>query len=58
MTKSIFADLTDIADTLSSYTHDFPPGPQRDKLEDLVHRLDAVIDRTIGLEQADVPADE
>jgi hypothetical protein len=49
MHKSIFADLCDIADTLSTYTHDFPAGPHREKLAELVERLDAVIDRTVGV---------
>jgi hypothetical protein len=50
MSKSIFTALCDIADTLSTYARDFPAGPQREKLEDLVQRLDAVIERTIGVE--------
>lgn len=54
MKKSIFADLCDIADTLSTYTHDFPAGPQRDKLTDLVEQLDAVIDRTVGITEIEI----
>ena len=49
MDKSICADLCDIADTLSTYMHDVPAGPQREKLAELVQRLDGVIDRTVGI---------
>jgi hypothetical protein len=57
MPASIFADLCDIADTLSTYTHDFPAGPQRDKFEDLVQRLDAVIERTVGVVEVTTPSE-
>jgi len=58
MKKSIFADLCDIADTLATYTHDFPAGPQRDKFEDLVRLLDGVIDRTIGVSEIEIAGGE
>jgi hypothetical protein len=58
MKKSIFADLCDIADALTTYTQDCPAGPQRDTLDDLVQRLDAVIDRTIGVSEIELTAEE
>jgi hypothetical protein len=48
MTCSIFTTLCDIADALLAYARDFPAGPQRDQLEDLVQQLDAVIDEVVG----------
>jgi hypothetical protein len=58
MPHSIFVTLCDILDEFDAYVRELPLGPDADRLGALVHRLDAVIDRTIGLEQADVPADE
>ena len=49
MTPSIFATLCDVADDLDRYVRDLPSGPDRDKLEDLGRRLDAVIDRMVGV---------
>jgi hypothetical protein len=49
MQPSIFATLCDVVDEFDCYVRDLESGPQRDKLEDLVRRLDAVIDRTVGV---------
>jgi hypothetical protein len=49
MRPSIFATLCDLADELCRYARDLPASPARDRLEGLVQRLDAVIDRTVGV---------
>jgi hypothetical protein len=49
MTASIFADLCDVTDALSRYTRDLASGPERDRLEDIIQRLDTVIERTVGV---------
>jgi hypothetical protein len=49
MKPSIFSVLCDLADDLQRTARDLDAGPQRDRLEDLVQRLDAVIDRTVGV---------
>jgi hypothetical protein len=49
MKASIFDALCNVVDDFEHYVHDLPSGPQRDQLEDLVRRLDGVIDRTVGL---------
>jgi hypothetical protein len=51
MESSIFATLCDLADDFERTVRDLPSGPIRDRLEDLVQRFDAVIDRTIGVEE-------
>jgi hypothetical protein len=49
MIPSIFATLCAVADALDRYVRDLPAGPERDKLEDLGRRIDAVIDRMVGV---------
>jgi hypothetical protein len=51
MPLSIFAALCDVADAFDTYVRDLESGPQRDYLEGLLRQLDAVIDRTIGVEE-------
>lgn len=53
MTESVFTRLCDITDSLQRLTRDVEPDNVRYRLEDLVNRLDLIIDDTIGLE---VPA--
>lgn len=52
MPPSIFVALCDILDDFDAYVRDLPLGPDADRLGALVRRLDAVIDRTIGLDPA------
>jgi hypothetical protein len=52
MPPSIFVTLCDILDDFDAYVRDLPLGPDADRLGALVRRLDAVIDRTIGLDPA------
>jgi hypothetical protein len=49
MHASIFSTLCDIVDDLQHYVRALNAGPTRDHLEDLVQRLDVVIDRTVGV---------
>jgi hypothetical protein len=49
MHASIFATLCDLTDELDRAVRDLPSGPTRDRFEDLVQRLDALIDRTVGV---------
>jgi hypothetical protein len=49
MESSIFVTLCDLTDELDRAVRDLPSGPIRDRLEDLVQRLDGVIDRTVGV---------
>jgi uncharacterized protein YbjT (DUF2867 family) len=49
MIPSIFATLCDVADALDRSIRDLPAGPERDTLADLGRRLDAVIDRLVGV---------
>lgn len=53
MNESVFTRLCDLADELLRLTRDVQPDGVRYQLEHLAHRLDLVIDDTIGLE---VPA--
>jgi hypothetical protein len=55
---SIFSDLCDVADGFERYVRDLESGPQKDTLEDLVRRLDAVIDRTVGVSEVRVGEEE
>jgi hypothetical protein len=58
MEPSIFTTLCDLVDELDTYVRDLEPGSVRDRLAHLVQRLDSAIDRTIGLEQAGIAAEE
>jgi hypothetical protein len=58
MPTSIYTDLCTVADALAAYARDLPAGPQRDRLEDLVRQLDAVIDRPVGVTEAFQPHEE
>jgi len=58
MQQYIFSQLCDICDEFDTYVRDLEPGPVRDHLSDLVQRLDDVTEKTIGLEQAGVYADD
>jgi hypothetical protein len=49
MHASIFATLCDLTDELDRVVRDLPSGPTHDRFEDLVQRLDALIDRTVGV---------
>jgi hypothetical protein len=55
MSQSIFTKLCDIADALDRVVRDLAAGPQRDTLEGLLHRLDEVIDRTVGVTEVHQP---
>jgi hypothetical protein len=46
---SIFSDLCDVADGFERHVRALESGPEKDRLEGLVRRLDAVIDRTVGV---------
>jgi hypothetical protein len=55
MSKSLFVTLSDIVDELEHCIRELDSSPYRDRLEDIVRRLDSVIDRTVGItEEADV----
>jgi hypothetical protein len=58
MERSIFATLCDLVDELERMTYRMESSPVKDQLESLLERFDAVIDRTIGLEQTAVAATE
>lgn len=47
---SLFTTLCDICDELERTVRELDSGPYRDRLEDIVKRLDAATDRTIGLD--------
>jgi hypothetical protein len=47
---TIFSDLCDVCNDLDHAVLALDPGPVQEQLEQLVARLDALIDRTIGLE--------
>jgi hypothetical protein len=47
---TIFSDLCDVCNELDRAVLQLDPGPVQDAFEQLVARLDAIIDRTIGLE--------
>jgi hypothetical protein len=55
MALTIFATLCDICNDLDRAVNNLKPGAPRERLEELVKRLDAAIDRTIGLEQTEEP---
>ena len=50
MEESIFSTLCDLADELSRLERAMEPGTITDRLQAIVERLDAVIDRTVGIE--------
>lgn len=58
MEPSIFSTLCDLADAFDRLQRDLEPGPVADRLRDLVERLDAVIDRTVGVLEVHLPADQ
>ena len=55
MSQSIFAKLCDIADALDRVVRDLESSPLRDTLAGLLHRLDEVIDRTVGVTEVHQP---
>ena len=54
---SIFSRLCDVVDDLSRHVDDLPHGATKLALEVIVHRLDAIIDATVGVECV-VPHDD
>ena len=55
---TIFEALCHINDDFAGIAMRMEPGPEKDRLEALVQRLDAVIDRTIGVQEVEQPAAE
>jgi hypothetical protein len=55
---TIFEALCHINDDFAGIAMRMEPGPEKDRLESLVQRLDAVIDRTIGVQEVELKADE
>ena len=54
---TIFEALCAINDDVAGIAMRMEPGPEKDRLEDLVRRLDAVIDRTIGVKEVEMHAE-
>ena len=46
---SIFSELCDLCNQLERAVQAMKDGPRKDHLGSLVHRLDLLIDRTIGI---------
>ena len=57
-TPSIFSTLWMLVNELDAYVITMPPGPDADRLESIVRRLDDAIERTIRLEQPAPPEEE
>jgi hypothetical protein len=55
MSQSIFTTLCEIADALDRVVRDLESSPLRDTLAGLLHRLDEVIDRTVGVTEVHQP---
>jgi hypothetical protein len=55
---TIFEALCAINDDFAGIAMRMEPGPEKDRLEALVQRLDAVIDRTIGVHEVELHAEE
>jgi hypothetical protein len=55
---TIFEALCAINDDVAGIAMRMEPGPEKDRLESLVQRLDAVIDRTIGVTEVELHAEE
>jgi hypothetical protein len=51
MPQSIFSDLCDLVDQLERVTSRMEAGPVKDQLERLLEPFDALIDRTVGVEE-------
>jgi hypothetical protein len=56
MSRSIFSTLCDLVDQLERVTSSLESGPVKDQLERLLEPFDALIDRTVGVEEP-VPHD-
>jgi hypothetical protein len=55
---TIFEALCAINDDFAGIAMRMESGPEKDRLEDLVRRLDEVIDRTIGVEEVEQRAED